>query len=216
MAATWLFIPQCQSITDTMEKVWETRYAYESAQVPILLHFCTYIILSILSRTDQIRAGTWWQRHGKVEVLNPFFTLVFTGKTDIPLFQALEASRTFWSKKDILLVKEDHIRELLNKLDIYKCMQPDRTHPLVLPWLLSLPLSDCHDLNHLWKVVAVGGAFPEDWKKTSVTLVFRKDMKDDPRNLKWPASAQSLGVWWNKSSWKPLWDTGTRRRWSKG
>lgn len=37
-----------------------------------------------------------------------------------------------WSKEDILLVKEDHIRECLNKVDIYKPMGPDGTYPQML------------------------------------------------------------------------------------
>ena len=32
------------------------------------------------------------KEHGKADVLNPFFTSVFTGETDLQLFQAPETS----------------------------------------------------------------------------------------------------------------------------
>lgn len=36
-----------------------------------------------------------------------------------------------WSKDDIPLVEEDQVRENLNKLDIDKCMGPNRMYPIV-------------------------------------------------------------------------------------
>lgn len=54
--------------------------------------------------------------HGKTEELRPFFTLVFTGKTDFQLFQASEASWKVWSIKGVPLEEEKQVGELLSQL----------------------------------------------------------------------------------------------------
>ncbi|KAK4824240.1 hypothetical protein QYF61_012506 [Mycteria americana] len=108
--------------------------------------------------------------HGKAEVLNPFFTSVFTCKTVFQLFQAPEASRKVWSKEDVPLVEEDQTP-----------MSADLAG--VTARLLSI-ISE-----RSWKL----GEPPEDWKKASITPVFKKGKKEDLGNLKWSASAQSLG-----------------------
>ncbi|KAK4806752.1 hypothetical protein QYF61_005548 [Mycteria americana] len=54
----------------------------------------------------------------KAEVLNAFFTLVFTSKTSLQESQVPETRGKGWSKEDVPLVEEAQVREYLSKLDI--------------------------------------------------------------------------------------------------
>ncbi|KFV80451.1 hypothetical protein N308_07716, partial [Struthio camelus australis] len=85
-------------------------------------------------------------------------------------------------------VKEDQVRDLLSKLDIHKSMGPDGMHPPVLRELagvIARPLSTI--LERSWR----SGEVPEDWKKASVTPVFKKGKKEEPGNYR-PVSLTSI------------------------
>lgn len=65
-------------------------------------------------------------------LLNAFFTLVFSGKTNAHESQVSEASGKVWSKEYFLLMEEDHVMELLNKLNLHKLMELDGIQPQLL------------------------------------------------------------------------------------
>lgn len=68
----------------------------------------------------------------KAEVLNAFFSLVFTVKTGFQESQVPVTSGKVQSKEDLPLVEEDQVREQLNKMDIHKAMGPSGIHSWVL------------------------------------------------------------------------------------
>ncbi|KFV81912.1 hypothetical protein N308_05122, partial [Struthio camelus australis] len=83
------------------------------------------------------------------------------------------------------LVEEDWVRDHLDKLDIHKSMVPDGMHPRVLRELadvIARPLPILFERS--WRT----GEVPEDWKKASVTPVFKKE---DPGNYR-PVSLTSI------------------------
>ncbi|GAB0204360.1 mitochondrial enolase superfamily member 1 [Grus japonensis] len=123
----------------------------------------------------------------KVELLNAFFASVFTAKAGPQESQTLEVRKEVWRKKDFPLVEEDQVREHLGKLNTHKSMGPDGMHPRVLRELadfISMPLSIICERSRRT------GEVPEDWRKASVTLVFKKGKKD-PGNYS-PVSLTSI------------------------
>ncbi|KFV84302.1 RNA-directed DNA polymerase from mobile element jockey, partial [Struthio camelus australis] len=86
------------------------------------------------------------------------------------------------------LVEEDQVRDLLSKLAIHKSMGPDGMPPRVLRELadvIARPLSIIFERS--WR----SGEVPEDWKKASVTPVFKKGKKEEPGNSR-PVSLTSM------------------------
>ena len=66
-------------------------------------------------------------------------------------------------------------------LDAHKSMGPDGMHPLVLRELADVvaePLSIIFERS--WRT----GEVPEDWRKASVTPIFKKGEKEDPGNYR--------------------------------
>lgn len=72
------------------------------------------------------------------EVLNAFFTSVFTGSTSLQESQAPRVRKKVWNKEDALSVEEDQVRDHLSKIDIFKSMGHDRVHPQVLKELADV------------------------------------------------------------------------------
>ena len=86
-----------------------------------------------------------------------------------------------WRKEDPPLVEKDCVREHLSKLDTHKSVGPHGMHPQVLRELADViaePLSIIFERS--WRTAEV----LEDWRKASVTAVFKKGKKEDPGNYK--------------------------------
>jgi len=107
----------------------------------------------------------------KAELLNAFFASVFSAKASPQESQALEAREEAWRKDDLLLVKEDCVRDDLSDPDTHQSMNLDGMHPQMLRELADVtaePLSTIFERS--WRTEEV----PEDWRKASVTAVFKK------------------------------------------
>jgi len=116
----------------------------------------------------------------RVELLNAFFASVFSAKTSPQASQSLEVREKAWRKEDLLLVEKDWVRDHLSKLDIYKSMGLDGMQPRVLRELadvITKPLSIIFERS--WRTEG-----PENWRKASVTPVFKKGKKEDQENYR--------------------------------
>ena len=90
------------------------------------------------------------------------------------------------------MVEEDLVRDCLGKLDAYRSMSPKGMHPQVLRELAEV-IAKLHSIifERCWRM----GEVPEDWRKASVTPVFKKVKKEE--NTGQSASPPSLGRSWN-------------------
>jgi len=73
------------------------------------------------------------------------------------------------------------VRDRLSDLDAHKSMGPDGMHPRVLRELADViaePLSIVFERS--WRT----GEVPEDWRKASVTPIFKKGKNEDPGNYR--------------------------------
>lgn len=68
-------------------------------------------------------AGCLLKGHRKS--LSAFFTSVFMGKTCFPEPQAPKSSGKVQIQRDLPLVREDHVKKPLNKLDVHNFTGPD-------------------------------------------------------------------------------------------
>jgi len=124
----------------------------------------------------------------KAELLNAFFASVFSAKARPQKSQALEVREKACRKDDFPLVEEDCVRNHLCNLDAHKSMGPDEMHLQVLRELADViaePLSSIFERS--WRT----GEVPEDWRKASVTSVFKNGKKEDPGNYR-PVSLTSI------------------------
>ncbi|KAJ7418157.1 hypothetical protein BTVI_30465 [Pitangus sulphuratus] len=112
----------------------------------------------------------------KVELLNTFFASVFTAKARPQESQTLETREKVWRKEDFHLVEKNQVKDNSDKFDTHKVMGPDRMHPRMLRELadvIAKPLSIIFERS--WRI----GEVPEDWRKPSVTPVFKNGKKED-------------------------------------
>ena len=65
----------------------------------------------------------------KMELLNAFFSSVFTAKAGPQASQCPEVREKAWRKEDLPLVNEDKVRDCLSKLDTHGSMGPNGMHP---------------------------------------------------------------------------------------
>jgi len=124
----------------------------------------------------------------KAKLLNAFFASVFPAEAGPQASQPLEVREKAWRKENLPLIEEDQVRDHLSKLGTHKSMGPDEMHQQVLRELADViaePLSIMFERS--WRT----GKVPEDWKKASVTPVFKKGKKEDPGNYR-PVSLTSI------------------------
>ncbi|CAM4670924.1 unnamed protein product [Lepidochelys kempii] len=123
----------------------------------------------------------------KANVLNAFFASVFTNKVSS---QTTALGSTAWGGGGQPSVKEEVVRDYLEKLDVHKSMGPDALHLRVLKELVGViaePLAIIFENS--WQKRDV----PDDWKKANVVPIFKKGKKEDPGNYR-PVSLTSVPV----------------------
>jgi len=124
----------------------------------------------------------------KADLLNAAFASVFSAKAGPQESQALEVREESCIKDDLPLVEEDYVRDHVSNMDAPKSMGANGMHPQVLRELADViaePLSIVFERS--WRT----GEVPEDWRKASVTPVFKKSKKEDPGNYR-PFSLTSI------------------------
>ena len=116
--------------------------------------------------------------HNKSEVLNDFFSSVFTIEhtANIPTFDTCSSSLI-----SFIEVTEKQIHDKLATLNLSKSAGPDGMHPIILRELsdvLAAPLKKLFD-NTLKE-----GKIPQSWKRAEVKPIFKKGDKNNPGNYR--------------------------------
>ncbi|CAM4597055.1 unnamed protein product [Lepidochelys kempii] len=121
----------------------------------------------------------------KANVLKAFFASVFTNKVSS---QTTALGSTAWEGGGQPSVKEEVVRDYLEKLDEHKSMGPDALHLRMLKELADViaePLAIIFENS--WR----SGEVLEDWKKANVVPIFKKGKEEDPGNYR-PVSLTSV------------------------
>ena len=123
----------------------------------------------------------------KAEVLNEFFSSVFTLEPDDDDGVQVNCTTDLPRLTDVT-VTEERMKKALRNLNPNKSPGPDEMHPRILKELaseLSFPLT------FLFEMSLNRGTIPTDWKEAEVRLIFKKGDKSDPGNYR-PVSLTSV------------------------
>lgn len=119
-----------------------------------------------------------------VEVLISFFASVITSKTSLQKFHVPETNSIIWSKEEVPLVGDDHVKAYLSKVDTYRFIGLDRMHTQVLKemaGIISRPFSIVFESEQFRETL-------EDWKKTKSLLSLRMARQMTYGGSAWSAS----------------------------
>jgi hypothetical protein len=115
----------------------------------------------------------------KAELLNQFFQSVFTVEDDGPLPEPPEYN--FDEPLTDFDISTEDVRKRLASLKTNKAAGPDGINPLILSKaadILSAPIA------HLFKLTLATGQIPEEWRKATVTPIFKKGSRLSPGNYR--------------------------------
>ena len=121
----------------------------------------------------------------KASLLNAFFATVFTKEDTINIPSLPE--RPFQNILDNVVINQERVKKLLDKLKIDKSPGPDGIHNRVLYETREVILEP---LTKLLITSIESGKLPDDWKTANVTPIFKKGKKSDPNNYR-PVSLTS-------------------------
>ena len=118
----------------------------------------------------------------KADILNAFFTSVFTSQTSYPQgtpLSDLVVSAGQQTKPPT--IQEEIVIDLLLQLDCHESMGPDEIHPRVLREVVEV-IAEL--LSIIYQRSLLMGEVPEDWRLASVTPIYKKGCREDPRKYR--------------------------------
>lgn len=136
--------------------------------------------------------GLWWQKTHKIlrcSMSSPWSSLLRMA------FCSPKTSKTrwkAWSKEDLLLVEDNDVRGHLNKTEILRSVGPDGMHWQVLRELAHVIVTSLPVIfERSWWL----GEVSKYWKRTNVTVVFKKSKKEDQKSYRSIIFNLVVGCW---------------------
>ncbi len=122
----------------------------------------------------------------KAEVLNTFFTSVFT-REDMTNIPHVDKQNVLEGLQNIKITEED-VQKRLSKLKTSKSPGPDGLHPRVLK---ELSQTIAEPLKMLFQSALEEGVLPNDWRVAHVSPIYKKGAKTNAGNYR-PVSLTSV------------------------